>query len=177
MGGPPPYTGGLQGQGMRRGGFIGSLFPQRPGESEDDALVRGFASYERASGWAWIVIGIIQVICLITIIAGAWNIYVGINRMSQARAIEARSPAVPAAFESLTVYIIIGALNLVLGGVLGLALLAVDLVVRDQLLKNRQLFGGYIPASPPAPGVPWDTPPAPGTPWDTPPQQPFRSQP
>lgn len=166
--GPLPYAGMGPGQGARRGGFIGSLFPPRPGESEDDTLVRGFAGYERLSGWAWIVIGVIQVICLITIIAGAWNIYVGTTRLKMAQGIEARNPTVPAAFESLTGYVIIGILNLVLGGVLGLALLAVDLYVRDQVLKNRNLFTGPLPPGPPPPGVRWDTPDQ---------QQPFRSFP
>src|ERR1700722_16840931 len=44
----------------QRGGLITSLFPPRPGESEDDALTRGFASYERISGWVWIAIGVLQ---------------------------------------------------------------------------------------------------------------------
>ena len=173
---PPPYAGGIQGQGLRRGGFIGSVFPPRPGEGEDDALVRGFAGYERLSGWAWIVIGVIQVVCLITIIAGAWNIYVGTTRLKLAQQIEVRNPGVPSAFESLTSYVIIGVINLVLGGVLGLALLAVDLYVRDQVLKNRNLFSGAIPAGPSAPGMPWDTPGWPGQPGQ-PGEQPFRSYP
>lgn len=171
---PPPYQAGGYGQGPHPGGLIGSMFPPRSGESTDDALVRGFASYERLSGWVWIVIGILQVLFLITIIAGAWNIYAGITRIRQAPVIERRSPSVPAAFEPLTGYVIIGVLNLLLGGVLGLVLLAFDLYVRDQVLKNRRLFTGYIPAAY-APGVPWNQagqqpfpqPPAPGNPTQT----------
>jgi len=167
--GPPAPPPGGQGWGQGigqgvgqpppRGGFLASLFPQRPGESDDDALVRGFSSYERTSGYVWIAIGIIQVICLITIIAGVWNIYVGINRGKLAAQIERRDPYVPATFEPLTTYIISAALNLVLGGVLGLAMVVADVYVRDQVLKNRQLFEqgaasygysspGYAPGSP-----------------------------
>jgi Protein of unknown function (DUF2510) len=157
---PPGGQGWGQGAGQRagqgigqppRGGLIASLFPQRPGETDDDALVRQFSSYERTSGYIWIAIGIIQVICLITIIAGVWNIYVGINRGRLAAQIERRDPYVPATFEPLTSYIISAALNLVLGGVLGLAMVVADVYVRDQVLKNRQLFGasaasyGYSP--------------------------------
>jgi hypothetical protein len=175
--GPPPSApppggpgwGQSWGQGVsqpQRGGFIASLFPRRPGEGEDDALVRGFSSYERTSGYVWIAIGIIQVICLITIIAGVWNIYVGINRGKLAAQIERRDPYVPATFEPLTTYIVSAVLNLVLGGVLGLAMVVLDVYVRDQVLKNRQLFDqgaapygysspGYAPGPPGyAPGPP-----------------------
>ncbi len=155
----------------RSGGLITSLFPPRPGESADDALARGLASYERTSGWVWIAIGILQVVLLITIIAGAWNIYVGINRGKLPPRIERRDPYVPATFESLTGYVISGVLNVVLGGVLGVALVALDLYVRDQVLKNRHVFAaGAVPAAPYgpatpgyAPGAPWYAPGAPGS--------------
>src|SRR5258708_5327432 len=55
--------GGGPGQ-PQRGGLITSMFPQRPGESPDDALARGLASYERTSGWVWIAIGVLQVVLL-----------------------------------------------------------------------------------------------------------------
>jgi hypothetical protein len=125
------------------------MFPPRPGEGADDALVRGFASYERISGYAWIAIGVLQVLLVLTIIAGAWNIYVGISRGKLASRIEHRDPYVPATFEPLTGYVISGVLNLVLGGVLGVALVGLDLYVRDQLLKSRHLFaGGVVPVAP-----------------------------
>ena len=123
--------------------------------SADDALTRGLASYEQTSGWVWIAIGILQVLLLITIIAGVWNIYVGINRRKLAPRIERRDPYIPASFESLTGYVISGVLNLVLGGVLGVALVALDLHVRDQVLKNRHLFAaGAVPAGPYGPATP-----------------------
>jgi len=149
-GGPGWEQGWGQGAGQpQRGGLIASLFPQRPGESDDDALVRGFSSYERTSGYVWIAIGIIQVICLITIIAGVWNIYVGISRGRLATQIERRDRYVPVTFEPLTSYIISAAVNLVLGGVLGVAMVLLDVYVRDQLLKSRHLFNADpVPAAP-----------------------------
>ncbi len=159
----PGGQGWGQGSGQpQRGGLITSLFPPRPGESTDDAMTRGFASYERTSGWVWIALGVIQVILLITIIAGAWNIYVGINRRKLAPRIERRDPYIPASYESLTGYVISGVLNLVLGGVLGVALVALDLHVRDQVLKNRHLFA--VDAAPVAPYGPATPGYAPGTP-------------
>jgi hypothetical protein len=165
---PPGGQGWGQDAGQpQRGGLITSLFPPRPGESTDDALTRGFASYERTSGWVWIAIGILQVVLLITILAGAWNIYVGINRGKLSPRIERRDPYIPATFEPLTGYVISGILNLVLGGVLGVALVAFDLYVRDQILKNRHLFTpGAVPAAPyglPTPGTPGYAPGAPAS--------------
>jgi hypothetical protein len=165
-----PSTQGPGGQGWgqgagqpQRGGLITSMFPQRPGENADDALARGFASYERISRWVWIALGVLQVILLITIIAGVWNIYVGVSRGKLATRIERRDPYIPAAFESLTGYVISGVLNLLLGGVLGVALVGLDLYVRDQVLKNRHLFAaGTAPAAPYGPSIPGYTPGTPG---------------
>jgi Protein of unknown function (DUF2510) len=168
MAAPPAQAPGGQGWGQgpgqpQRGGFIASMFPPRPGESADDALTRGLASYEQTTGWVWIAIGVIQVILLITIIAGAWNIYVGINRRKLAPRIERRDPYIPATFEPLTGYIISGILNFLLGGVLGVALVGLDLYVRDQLLQNRQLFAaGAVPAAPYGPATPGYAPGTPG---------------
>jgi hypothetical protein len=167
---PPMQAPGGQGWGQgagqpQRGGLITSLFPQRPGESADDALARGFASYERISGWVWIAIGVLQVVLLITIIAGAWNIYVGINRGKLASRIEHRDPCIPTTFEPLTGYIISGIVNLVLGGVLGVALVGLDLHVRGQVLNNRHLFAvGAVPAAPYGPATPGYAPGAPAFP-------------
>jgi hypothetical protein len=150
----PPSTQAPGGQGWGpgrppSGGVISSLFPPRPGESPDDALARGLASYERTTGWVWIAIGVLQVIFLITIIAGAWNIYVGISRGKLVPRIERRDPYIPATFEPLTGYIISVIVNVLLGGVLGVALVALDLLVRDQVLKNRHLFAaGAVPGAP-----------------------------
>jgi hypothetical protein len=160
----------------QRGGAVTSMWPPRPGENPDDALVRAFSQYERTSGWVWLALGIIQVICLITIIAGVWNIYVGINRGKLAERVQRRDPSIPATVEPLTNYVIAGVLNFVLGGILGVAMVGADLYVRDQILKERGLFeAGIVPAAaygptPPgyapgyAPGTPGYGPAAPGTP-------------
>jgi hypothetical protein len=113
--------------------------------------VRRLADYERYSGIAWIVLGALQVITVVAIIAGAWNIYAGVTRLRCAKAIEARSPAVPAAFRGVTGLVVIGLINLVLGGVIGVLLVVVDFVVRDRVLKNAHLFRAALP--PAAPGT------------------------
>jgi hypothetical protein len=95
-----------------------------------------------------LTLGIIQVLTVVGIIAGAWNIYAATTRIKVAPRIERRESGVPSAFASLTGYVIIGVINLVLGGVIGLILLGVDLYVRDQVLKHRNLFGVNVQQAP-----------------------------
>lgn len=116
-----------------------------PRIADDDAtVVRRLALYERLSGWAWLTLGVIQVLTVVGIVAGAWNIYAATTRIKIAPRIERREAAIPSAFASLTGYVIIGVINLVLGGVVGLILLGIDLYVRDQVLKHRNLFGANV---------------------------------
>jgi hypothetical protein len=46
--------------------------------------------------------------------------------------------------DSLTLYIVIGLLNLFFGAVIGIVLVGVDLWIRDQILKNARLFSTPI---------------------------------
>jgi hypothetical protein len=115
-------------------------FTPQPGETPDATVIRRLALYERLSGWAWLVLAIFQVVSVFGILAGAWNIYASITRFKVAPRIERRETAVPGIFEPLTGYVIIGVVNFLLGGVIGLVFLAVDLFVRDQVLKHRGLF-------------------------------------
>jgi Protein of unknown function (DUF2510) len=110
--------------------------------SADDNLVRRLAEYTRWSGIAWIILGALQILGVVTIVAGAWNIYAGYTRIRASGPISQRSPGVPAAFQPLAGYVIIGLLNLLLGGVIGVVLVIVDLFVRDQILKNAHIFAG-----------------------------------
>lgn len=106
----------------------------------DANLVRQIADYERISGYLWIVLGIIQVISIVGIVAGAWNIYAGWTRLKIVPDILARHAGIPEAFEGISGLIIIGVLNLVLGGVVGLACVGFDIFVRDKVLSRRHLF-------------------------------------
>lgn len=138
---PPPAQGpSFFNQTHQFGAAGGWVSPARAGETDDAAMVRRLALYERLSGWAWLTLAILQILSLVGILAGAWNIYASITRLKMAPRIERRESAIPAAFESLTGYVIIGVVNLVLGGIIGLAFLALDLFVRDQILKHRSLF-------------------------------------
>jgi len=111
-----------------------------PLTGQDQLTVRRLYQYERWSGIAAIVLGAIGVLSLVFIIGGAWNIFAGITRLKTADRIRARDQTVPAAFVSLTPYVIFGLINLFLGGVVGVLIVGVDLYVRDQILKNSRLF-------------------------------------
>lgn len=106
----------------------------------DDLLIRRIADYQRVSGILWICIGAIQLLTVVGIIAGAWNIYAGITRINSCKFILARGPHVPRAFESVTQLIVIGLINLLIGGVIGILFVAFDFYIRDLVLKNASLF-------------------------------------
>lgn len=125
--------------------------------SDDQAFVRQMSSYSHWTGVGWIVLGAFQVLSLFGIIAGAWNIFAGISRVRFADRIKERDSSVPQNVEGLAEYIIIGLINLFLGGVIGVVLVGVDLLVRDRILTRRGLF--EQPANAPA-ATAWDPSPA-----------------
>lgn len=114
--------------------------PPASAESADDAMVRRIAEYERISAIVWSVIAVIQILTLVGIIAGLWNLYAAWTRFRIVPHIQARNREVPAAFESINGLVIIGLVNLFLGGVVGVLGIILDFVVRDHVLKNRHLF-------------------------------------
>jgi hypothetical protein len=108
---------------------------------DNDAIAKRVADYEKTSGILWIVIGIIQVVSLVTIIAGIWNIVEGTKRVKLVNKIQAHQPWIVPAFEnSLNSIIIIGVINLIFGGVVGIAIAIFDYYIRDFVLKNRIAF-------------------------------------
>lgn len=109
-------------------------------ETADEATVRRIAEYERISAIVWAVIAVVQILSVVAIVAGAWNLYAAWTRHRIVPHIQARNQAVPAAFESITGLVIIGLINLFLGGVIGVIGVVFDFVVRDHVLKNRHLF-------------------------------------
>ncbi len=106
----------------------------------DETLIRRLSEYSRWSGILWIILGALQIIFVFSAIAGIWNVFAGITRIRMAGSIVRREATVPAAFEGMAGLIIIGVINLVLGGVVGVLLVGVDFFVRDQVLKNAPLF-------------------------------------
>jgi hypothetical protein len=109
--------------------------------TSSEALIRQASDYARLSGILWIVLGVIQILTVVGAIAGGWNIYAGITRLSAAKLIMGRDPRVVAEFRSITGLVVIGVINLLLGGMIGLLFVAFDLMIRDKILANAHLFG------------------------------------
>ena len=103
---------------------------------EGDDIARSIADYERLSGILWIGLGAIQIIAVVTAIAGAWNIWAGISRLSMSKRVRAREVAVPPAYEGLTQLVVIGLVNLIVGGVIGLVFVGLDLFIRERVLDQ-----------------------------------------
>jgi ABC-type uncharacterized transport system permease subunit len=107
---------------------------------EADRKARSIATYERASGIAWILIGVLQIAMVITILAGVWNIIAGVSRLRLAPAIERRHYSVPTAFDGIGMLVTIGLINLFFGAFFGVVMVAVDFVIRQIVLDNRDIF-------------------------------------
>lgn len=113
---------------------------------DDATTLRRIADYERVSGILWIVLGSIQCITLVGIMAGVWNIVAGVSRVRAAPLILARDPGVPSMFEGVAALVVIGLVNVFLGGAIGVVLIVFDFVVRDMVLKHRHLFAREMEA-------------------------------
>lgn len=100
------------------------------------------AGYEFLSGIFWIILGALQCLTIVGVIAGVWNIYAATRRFKLAKAIRALDPGVPAAFQDAGPLVVMAAVNLILGGVIGVVFVAFDAYIRSQVLKNAHLFNG-----------------------------------
>lgn len=116
--------------------------------SSDQSTLRRLHDYEKLSGVLWIVWGVLQILSMCALfvfgipvaLVGAWNIYAGVTRLRIAPRILVGDARIPAAFEDMTGFIVIGILNLVFGAVIGVLFVLVDFYVRDQILAHRELF-------------------------------------
>lgn len=100
------------------------------------------AERERLSAIIWLVIGIIQCITFAGIICGVWNIYVAICRFKQAKMVQTPYPGLVKSYENWMTGIIIGlVMNLILGGVIGVACSIFDMIgIRGYVLEHRNEF-------------------------------------
>ena len=102
--------------------------------------IRPRAEYMKLSGIAWIVVGTLQICMIVTIIAGIWNVAIGVSRLSEAKAITRRDLQAVENVRGTTQLVVVGLVNLFLGAIIGVILIGVDFSVRDQILKNERLF-------------------------------------
>jgi hypothetical protein len=105
-------------------------------------FIRRVADYEKISGILWLTLSIVQIISLLGIVAGIWNLFAARSRFEMAKLIRVRDPSVPGAFGGMSQLVIIGILNLILGGVIGILFVCLDFWIRDQVLSHQALFVG-----------------------------------
>ena len=106
-----------------------------------DAVARNVRRCEIISSVAWLVIGVIQCVLVVSLAAGVWNVINAILCLRNVKNIVAHNSAVVPYFEQRRVWLIVLAVvNLVLGGVVGVVLVLVDWFVRDYVLRNRSAF-------------------------------------
>lgn len=102
--------------------------------------IHKIADYQKASNITWLIIAIFQICSIVCIIAGIWNLIATITNWGLPQKILNKDDNIPQLYESITGYVIIGIVNLLIGGILGIALLGFDLYIRNLILKNKHLF-------------------------------------
>lgn len=111
--------------------------------SPADVVAEKVKRCELISGLLWLVIGVVQICLLYTAAAGVWNIVNAIIRLRSVGNIRAGNAEVAPWYDNRrTSLIIFAVVNIVLGGVVGVALVAFDWWVRDYVLKNKSAFVG-----------------------------------
>lgn len=116
-------------------------------QTEEQNLIRRLADYERLACIFWMVLGVFQICLVFTAIAGIWNIIASISRWKLPDRIRQRDPTIPQAYQGVSQLIIIGIINLFLGGFIGVLFVAFDFYIRDQVLTNTHLFTGVVQPS------------------------------
>lgn len=106
----------------------------------DADTIRRIADYERLSAILWMILGIVQILTIVAIIAGVWNIFAAWSRFRLVPLIRERDSRVPDVYEGVVGLVIIGLINLFLGGLIGVVFVIFDFIIRDKVLSNRRLF-------------------------------------
>lgn len=123
--------------------------PVPPSVRKDtDLFINRIADYYKVSAILWLIIAILQIVSILGIIAGIWNLFASASRFQMIKAVRARLPSVVEANKGIAQLVILGIINFFLGAVVGVLFVAFDFYIRDQVLKRANLFGGTVPASP-----------------------------
>jgi len=109
-------------------------------EADEQNQIRRIADYERLSCIFWIALGAIQICLGWTAIAGIWNIIASISRWKLPDRIRQRDPTIPEAYQGIASLVVIGIVNLVVGGFIGIVFVAFDFYIRDKVLTHAHLF-------------------------------------
>jgi len=106
-----------------------------------EEVCRKLQSHAKTSNILWLIVGILQVISVIFIFAGAWNVIRSIIGLSNVKNIVPGNSRIPPYFKGRLPMLIFGlAWNFIVGGVIPAGLSIYDLWIRDYAIKNQQAF-------------------------------------
>ena len=105
-------------------------------------VTKTLSEREKISAIIWVVIGAMQVLSGLCIIAGIWNLYCAYTRFKQSKAVLNPWPGMVEQYDkSLTGIIISIVINLILGGIIGVAGALYDMfMIRGYVLENKAVF-------------------------------------
>ena len=119
---------------------IDKPFQSKP-VANPEVVAHNVRTFEIISNVLWLILGIIQCITLYAVVAGIWNIVNSILALRNVKNMTAGNPNVISHYENNTTSLIIfAAINLFLGGVVGIVLVLFDFYIRSYVLKNRSAF-------------------------------------
>lgn len=112
----------------------------------DEDIVKTLSDRLQISGIIWIIIGAIQIIIglcgtIIPIIVGVLNIISAVNDLKNSKRILTDPTGIVAAYEPITMPIVVLAYNLLVGGVIGVIGSIYHLLcIREHVVKNKDKF-------------------------------------
>lgn len=107
---------------------------------KENAIVNKIADCQKISNILWLIISIIQILTIICIIAGIWNLIATIASWNMPQKILHMDRDIPGYYEGIVGLIIVAIVNFLLGGLIGVILVGFDFYIRHLVLENRHLF-------------------------------------
>ncbi len=100
------------------------------------------SSREKTAAIVWLIIGILQICSFAGVICGIYNVFASFSRFKQAKLVLTPYSGFVKSYDKWLTNIIIGiVLNVLFGGVIGVACSIYDLIaVRGYVLANKEVF-------------------------------------
>lgn len=107
---------------------------------KENAIINKIADCQKISNILWLIISIIQILSIICIIAGIWNLVAVICSWKTPKKILHMDKDIPSYYEGVAGLIIAAIVNFLLGGLIGVILIGFDFYIRHLVLANKHLF-------------------------------------